>query len=96
MPKKAKSEWTNFQMAPSLLADVIQRQTGTLTKAIVEGIISSVAAGATQCEIALDQDVLLITVNGRVTDFQAEIWDFGRCNQRRYAARRGVAAKPVP
>jgi len=48
-----KTETRNFKMHPKLLFDVIRRQAGTLAKAILEGVMNSVDAGATECRITL-------------------------------------------
>jgi hypothetical protein len=44
----------HFKMHPKLLLDVIQRQAGTLSKAILEGVMNAVDAGATHGAITLD------------------------------------------
>jgi hypothetical protein len=38
-----------------LLLDVIRRQAGTLSKAILEGVMNAVDAGATRCDISIDE-----------------------------------------
>lgn len=53
------TETRRFTMHPKLLFDVIQRQAGTLSKAVLEAVMNSIDAGATKCEITL--------TNGRVT-----------------------------
>lgn len=64
MAKKKMSETLDFKMHPKLLLDVIKRQAGTLAKAILEGVMNSVDAKATYCDIALDPEVLIIEDDG--------------------------------
>lgn len=58
-------ETRSFKMHAKLLMDVIKRQAGSLSKAILEGIQNSIDAGATHCLISLDQTSLLIKDDGR-------------------------------
>jgi len=58
------AETRRFAMHPKLLFDVILRQAGNIEKAILEGVMNSVDAGAKQCRITLDQDVVEISDNG--------------------------------
>jgi hypothetical protein len=44
-------EKRRFGMAPKLLLDVIQRQAGSLAKALLEGVMNSVDAKATRCDV---------------------------------------------
>jgi len=46
-------ETRQFKMHAKLLYDVIRRQAGTLSKAILEGIMNSVDAGATECRVTV-------------------------------------------
>lgn len=57
-------ETRRFGMAPKLLMDVIRRQAGTLAKAVMEGVMNSVDAKATKCQILLDSTSLSISDNG--------------------------------
>jgi hypothetical protein len=45
------TERRGLRMHPRLLWDVITRQSGTIGKAILEGVMNSIDAGATKCEI---------------------------------------------
>jgi hypothetical protein len=57
-----------FNMHPKLLLDVIKRQAGTLHKAILEGIMNGIEAGANRVDIAYvpgAQPKLRITDNGK-------------------------------
>jgi hypothetical protein len=58
-------EVRQFQMHPKLLFDVIQRQAGTLGKAVLEGVMNSIDAKATKCEITLDENHLEIADDGQ-------------------------------
>lgn len=61
-------------MHQSLLWSVIHRQAGTIDKAILEGVMNSVDAGATECRIEIDRDRFEIHDNGKgfVTDTEIE------------------------
>ena len=67
-----------FEMHPKLAYDVITRQAGTLDKAILEGVMNSVDAGATKCEITLEPDRVQIRDNGRGFRTKKEIMTFFR------------------
>ena len=51
-------------MHPNLLMDVIRRQAGTLAKSILEGVMNSIDAQATRCDITLDGNQLCIVDDG--------------------------------
>lgn len=57
-------EKRQFRMHPKLLLDVIQRQAGTLAKAILEGIMNAVDAAATQVTVTCDAETVTITDDG--------------------------------
>lgn len=57
-------EKRNFRMHPKLLMDVIQRQAGTLSKAILEGVMNAVDAKATYCHITMDANKVAIQDDG--------------------------------
>jgi hypothetical protein len=61
---QAVVETRRFQMAPKLLMDVIQRQAGTLSKAILEGVMNAVDAKATKIGIKLTAKKVEITDDG--------------------------------
>ena len=64
---------SNFVMHPRLLADVIFRQAGTLTKAIVELVMNSIDAGATQIDITLTNDHCVVKDDGQGIQTEADI-----------------------
>lgn len=55
----------NFKMHPSLLMTVIKEQAGTVAKALLEGVMNSVDAGATRVDLALDVNGFTLIDNGR-------------------------------
>lgn len=63
MSQKAKRR--KLKMHPRLLWDVIHRQAGQLSKAVLEGAQNCVDAGATYCNITLTSDRLTITDDGK-------------------------------
>lgn len=54
-----------FKMHPKLLFQTIQRQAGTLAKAITEGVMNSIEAGADYCDVTVTKEAVLIEDNGR-------------------------------
>jgi hypothetical protein len=52
-------------MHPKLLLDVIQKQSGTLQKAVLEGVMNAIEAGATKVEVTVSQLGFSIKDNGR-------------------------------
>ena len=69
-------ETRNFKMHPKLLMDVIKRQAGSLSKAVLEGVMNGVDAGATRIEIALTPKKLSIVDNGRGFESRRQIERF--------------------
>lgn len=67
------SQTRRFKPHPKLLLDVIKRQAGTLAKAIVEGVMNSVDAGATACHVALCSTSVRITDDGRGITSREEV-----------------------
>jgi len=59
------SERRSFQTHSALLVSVIKRQAGSLWRGIIEGVMNSIDAGASQCTILLDQDSLTIRDDGK-------------------------------
>jgi len=57
-------ETRNFRMHPKLLMDVIKRQAGTLSKAILEGVMNAEDARAKKVSISLTEDSLVIEDDG--------------------------------
>lgn len=70
------AEKRNFKMHPQLLFDVIRRQAGTLGKAVLEGVMNAVDAGATRCDIKLEKRSLTITDDGKGFRDRSEIENF--------------------
>lgn len=70
------AETRRFQMHPRLLLDVIQRQAGSLTKAILEGVMNSVDAGATACTVQVAPTWVTIEDNGQGMTDRAVIEKF--------------------
>lgn len=70
------SEKRQFQMHAKLLYDVIRRQAGTLSKAILEGIMNSVDAGATECRITIAPKRVTVSDDGKGFKNRAEIEKF--------------------
>jgi hypothetical protein len=60
-----KAETREFKIHPQLLFDVIQRQAGTLTKALCEGVMNSIDAGATKVEVTLTDKRAVIADDGK-------------------------------
>jgi hypothetical protein len=70
------SEERRFGMHPNLLFDIILRQAGTLQKAILEGVMNAIDAGATQCDVTLDTTHFSVEDNGKGFASRQEIKDF--------------------
>ena len=84
MDVKDKSS-EKFQVDKSMLFDVIKRQAGTLSKAITEGVMNSVDAGATHCDVTLDRRSFAIRDDGRGITGRQEVMDFFKTFGRRHA-----------
>ena len=54
-----------FKMAPKLLLDVIQKQAGSLGKAIIEGVMNSADAGAKTCRVQIKESSIRIQDDGK-------------------------------
>ena len=72
----SKSETRRFSMHPKLLFDVIQRQAGTLSKAVLEAVMNSVDAGATRCDITLTPAGVTVVDDGKGFRNREEIENF--------------------
>jgi hypothetical protein len=68
-----------FTMDPNLLVSVIKQQAGSLSKAILEGVMNSIDAGATRVDVELTQESFTIRDNGKgfTSDEEIQNW-FGR------------------
>lgn len=71
-----KNETRRFKMHPKLLFDVIRRQAGSLSKAILEGVMNSDDAKASRCVVTLDQERLTIWDDGKGMSKRKEIEEF--------------------
>lgn len=65
-----------FRMHPDLLFSVIKAQAGTHEKALLEAVMNAVDAGATECNITLDEKGYVISDNGKGFSSRQEIEDF--------------------
>lgn len=74
--RETTREQRRFKAHDQLLVSVIKRQAGSLWKAVVEGVMNAVDAGATKCEISLTPQMLTIKDNGRGFRSKKEIEDF--------------------
>jgi hypothetical protein len=72
----AATESRKFTMHPKLLFDVIQRQAGSLEKAILEGVMNAVDARASRCDVTLDKTTLTINDDGKGFQDRTEIENF--------------------
>lgn len=70
------AETRHFQMHPELLLSVIQRQAGTLGKAVLEGVMNAIDAGATRVDVGLDEESLEIRDDGQGFRSKEEIETF--------------------
>ncbi len=73
---KSSQETRRFRMHPKLRFDVIRRQAGTLAKAVLEGVMNSVDAGATVCRVTLTEEALEISDDGRGFRSRQEVEDW--------------------
>lgn len=72
----SKSETRRFGMHANLLYDVITKQAGTLEKAILEGVMNGVDAGASRIDVTLDHRTLTISDDGKGFVDRDEIENF--------------------
>jgi len=66
----------SFGMHPKLLVDVIKRQAGSIQKAILEGVMNAIEAGATRVDVTLDPRKFTIKDNGKGFRSMKEVEDF--------------------
>ncbi|WP_209044927.1 ATP-binding protein [Rhizorhabdus histidinilytica] len=76
MTDSPSAERRRFGMHANLLYDVITKQAGTLQKAILEGVMNGVDAGATRIEITLTHETLIISDDGKGFKNRNEIEQF--------------------
>lgn len=68
-----------FTMDPNLLVSVIKSQAGSLSKALLEGVMNSIDAGSARVDIELTPERFVITDTGRGFTSEREIREwFGR------------------
>jgi hypothetical protein len=81
------SEQRTFTMHTNLLRDVITRQAGSIDKAVVEGVMNLIEAGATVGQITLSCERLVIEDNGRGFKSREEVLEgfevFGKSDERK-------------
>lgn len=70
------SEIRKFKMHPDLLFSVIKSQAGTQEKAILEAVMNAVDAGATKCEIKIDENGYSIVDDGKGFVSRQEVDEF--------------------
>lgn len=59
------AEQRKFQMHEKLLLDVIMRQAGSIQKAVLEGVMNSIEAGATKVDVNVGQSNVSIVDDGK-------------------------------
>jgi hypothetical protein len=71
----ASTEQRTFRVSPALLLDYITRQAGTIEKAVCEGAMNSVDAGATGVDVDVSEDGATLTIvdDGRGFQTRREI-----------------------
>lgn len=74
--KSPQGENRSFRMHPALLWSVIQSQAGTPEKALLEAVMNAVDAGATFCEVKVDELGYSVRDDGRGFQSRNEIEDF--------------------
>lgn len=70
------TEVRKFKMHPDLLFSVIKSQAGTQEKAILEAVMNAVDAGATRCDITIDQNGYHISDDGKGFSSRQEVDEF--------------------
>lgn len=70
------AEQRALTMHPAILWDVIQRQAGSLGKALLEAVMNSVDAGSTFCNITLDEKSFTVTDDGKGFKNEQEVNEF--------------------
>lgn len=74
--KKETSERRQLTMHPKILWDIIRRQAGTPGKAVLEGVMNSIDAGATRCDLELTTNKFIISDDGKGFADDEEITKF--------------------
>lgn len=65
-----------FQMHPKLLVDVIKRQAGSIQKAILEGVMNAIEAGASKVSVSIQPRKVVIDDDGKGFRSMEEIESF--------------------
>jgi hypothetical protein len=73
---KENTKLRKFKMHPDLLFSVIKSQAGTQEKAILEAVMNAVDAGASRCDIIIDEKGYNISDNGKGFASKKEIDEF--------------------
>lgn len=68
-----QSEDRNFTVHPHILFSIIQSQAGTLGKALLEGVMNSIDAGATKLSVTLTEEGFTLRDDGRGFQSRDEI-----------------------
>jgi hypothetical protein len=68
-----RSEERNFTVHPHILYSIIQNQAGTLAKALLEGVMNSIDAGASRISVQLDNEGFSLNDDGRGFQSREEI-----------------------
>lgn len=76
MEKLSTSEIRKFKMHPDLLFSVIKSQAGTQEKALLEAVMNAVDAGATQCNITIDNKGYTVSDDGKGFQSRQEVDEF--------------------
>lgn len=76
MNENQQGERRRFRMHPNLLWSVIERQSGSIEKAVMEAVMNSIDAGSTSIDIRISGTELSVTDNGRGFASRGEIEDF--------------------
>lgn len=66
-------EIRNFTVHPHILFSVIQSQAGTLAKALLEGVMNSIDAGASRITVHIDKETFSVRDDGRGFQSREEI-----------------------
>lgn len=69
-------EQRKFKMHEKLLLDVIKKQAGTIQKAILEGVMNSIEAGATRVEVDITAETVSINDDGKGFKSRGEVETF--------------------
>jgi len=67
------TESRTFKMHDKLLLDVIQKQAGSIQKAVLEGVMNSIEAGATKVDVSVEATRIRIVDDGRGFQSRQEI-----------------------